>query len=130
MSRAQIQEILERNARLHKNDASFVPYLVELAMYLLEYEYDWRESGTKPPDLVLAQDKPKSVVNGLDQKQKPAAIGVVKTPTGAGSRPKIRSYGKINQAATPREGEHSCPHCGTMVSTDELICPSCRNLTK
>jgi hypothetical protein len=51
LNRAQIQEILERNISLYREEEHFATYLIELALYLMEYEYDWAESGAAPPAL-------------------------------------------------------------------------------
>ncbi|MBI3735479.1 hypothetical protein HY256_03090 [Candidatus Sumerlaeota bacterium] len=109
LSRAQVMEILERNCRLYKDENTFVPYLVELALYLLEYEYDWGESGAPPPKF------PGSADGGRGSSLAPP-------------RPSAKPGVQIRPAAiTP--GSRNCPHCGTAIG-DELICPSCRNLTR
>lgn len=58
LSRAEIREVLERNAELYRDDENLVPYIVELAMYMLEYEYDWSESAAEPPDSRAAKARP------------------------------------------------------------------------
>jgi hypothetical protein len=54
LTRTQIQEILERNAALYREEPHFTTYIVDLALYLLEYEYDWANAGIEPP---VAQPK-------------------------------------------------------------------------
>ena len=40
LTRREIEEILECNTRLFRNDANFPKYIVKLAMYLLEYHLE------------------------------------------------------------------------------------------
>lgn len=141
LSRAQVQEILERNAQLHRSDENFVPYLVELALYLLEYEYDWTESGAEPPS-----DRPStpSAAPGPAKSEKPlmggSLLGSALKPIRPVTPPEVRPSSGLpanpplppprllrGGARTP--AGRTCMHCGTQIG-DELICPSCRNLTR
>jgi hypothetical protein len=117
---------------------------VELALYLLEYEYDWAESGVEPPG--VAQPPPP---NG----RLPAAR--VNTPAPAASRTPVPSHphrtpvtpiapatppptdtrrivsAKLQQ---PNDEAHravsaACPYCGTDIG-DAPLCPTCRNLVR
>ena len=54
LSRTQIIEILERNAELYK-DENFIPYVVELAIYLVEYEYDRDKDGPASDSFQMAR---------------------------------------------------------------------------
>lgn len=120
LSRAQVQEILERNCRLYKDENTFVPYLVELAMYLLEYEYDWTDSGAPAPSkfadprLTDFKKTPITAPKSSDPLTKPLA-GMKQIST---IRPR---------SMTPRN--RICPHCGQAVG-DELLCPHCQNMTR
>ena len=49
LNKSQVLEILERNAALYRDDEAFLEYLVNLTLYLIEYEYNWAESGCEPP---------------------------------------------------------------------------------
>src|SRR4051812_14636442 len=71
MTRSQIIDILERNVSLYREEESFVHYLVELAVYLMEYEYDWSESSASPPDL---SDRPEREIRQISI-QPPAETG-------------------------------------------------------
>jgi hypothetical protein len=104
LSKQQIIEILERNVALYKDDDAFVHYLVDLAVYLMEYEYDWGESNLPIPEAIRTRSE---------------AAAAVRDPGGAGPPP---------QAAVAKNSK-ICPFCGTSVG-DVLICPSCRNLTR
>jgi hypothetical protein len=55
LSRAQVQEILERNAQLYRSENHFVSYFIDLAIYLLECEYDWADASLPPPEHVRAR---------------------------------------------------------------------------
>lgn len=120
LSRAQVQEILERNCRLYKDENTFVPYLVELAMYLLEYEYDWADSGAAPPKFAESRVQ--------DLKKPLPAAGA---PAPSISDPLKRNMRQIStikpRSLTPRG--RVCPHCGQAVG-DELLCPHCQNMTR
>lgn len=58
MSREQVQEILERNATLCRDEPNFIRYVVDLAIYLLEYEYDWKDCGIEPPERIATRPLP------------------------------------------------------------------------
>lgn len=117
LSRAQVQEILERNARLYKSDENFVAYLVELGLYLLEYEYDWSDSGAEPPPM-RGVTPPERLGTPMLSAPRVSSRPVGSDSTFKGMRPAaITPFGR------------NCPHCGVRIG-DELICPSCRNLTR
>ncbi len=40
LSKSEIIEILESNAQIYKDEPNFVKYLVELAIYLIQHQYD------------------------------------------------------------------------------------------
>ena len=108
LNRSQILDILERNVELYKDEDLFVHYLVELAIYLMEYEYNWDDSDATPPNLPERPNGHRPMVEKRDNKM----IFSMLTPTS--QRSKTR---------------HFCPFCGTEVG-ELLICPSCRNLTR
>ena len=110
LSHAQVIEILERNVSLYKEEENFVHYLVELALYLLEYEYDWSQSGSALPDFLSgsSQDLP--------------AHQLVENRDGKMVHKKIEPGSRLSKS-------HNCPFCGVDVG-DLLVCPSCRNLTR
>ncbi len=110
LNRAQVAEILERNVQLYKGEESFVHYLIDLALYLLEYEYDWSQSGLEQPRNTTGagtttHDKPNT--NNTNPR-------VVSIQSNAGSLKPLKRV---------------CPYCGVMVG-DMLECPSCHNLTR
>jgi hypothetical protein len=109
LNRAQIIDILERNVALYKDDADFVHYLVELAVYLMEYEYDWSESEVAAPAAKAAGPDG----NNTPVEERPPARRIFSTV----------NPGFLGQA------RKSCPYCGVAVG-DLLICPSCHNLTR
>lgn len=116
LSRTQIIDILERNVSLYKDEQSFVHYLVELAVYLLEFEYDWAEGGAEPPPVVkrLIEKEPagEAPANGASNN------GVTKAVSA-----------RLTQASAPLKEHKSCPFCGTYVG-ELLVCPTCRSLTR
>ncbi len=124
LSRAQVQEILERNAKLYKGEGNLVPYLVELALYLLEYEYDWEQSGASGP---LKEYQPasfgesSSAIKGITRSLRDTQARARDTQT----RARDTQIG----AATPKSSR-TCLHCGGKLADDDVICPSCRNLTR
>lgn len=113
LSRAQVQEILERNIKLYRDEDSFITYLVDLAIYLLEYEYNWEESYATPPDHISAiiSDPPKRVADKFTREDGTEIIRLI-------SRPVER-----------RRESRVCPNCGTTIQ-DEVICPQCRNMVQ
>lgn len=111
MTRSQIIDILERNVSLYREEDSFVHYLVELAIYLMEYEYDWTESSANPPDL---SERPEREIRKI----------TIQPPAETGKRV---FFSQSPQSVPPSKS--LCPFCGSEVG-NLLICPSCRNLTR
>lgn len=110
LNRAQVAEILERNAQLYKGEDSFVHYLIDLALYLLEYEYDWSQSGMEQPrnttgSATTAHDKTSH------DKTHPRVVSI---QSNSGSLKPLKRV---------------CPYCGVTVG-DVLECPACHNLTR
>ncbi|GEM_PF-2676974 len=112
LTRRQVEDILERNVRLYKDEELFIPYLVELAVYLLEYEYDWSESGAEPP--------PARPAAGT----KTAARERGGTLSDSG--PILSSIARIFDS----RGGRRCPHCASAISEEDIICPVCHNFTR
>jgi len=106
LNKTQIIEILERNAAIYRDEENFVHYLVELAVYLMENEYDWPEgSGGAPPQ------KTETPVNDTPTEHREKLV-----------------FARVSNH-TPVPARKVCPYCGAEVG-DVLICPTCRNLTK
>ena len=112
LSRAQIQEILERNLNLYKDEASFIPYLVELAIYLLEFEYNWENSGAEPPNELPPHPDDLEPVDGVVEKGN------------------AKIFHKLIDTAAGASAKRDCPHCGVSMGSEELTCPNCHNLTR
>lgn len=159
LSRDQVKEILERNAELFKTDENFVPYLIDLALYLLEYEYDWKESGAERPSLPSEQPLPQAMPIAAAE---PPPAAKPKVPTSSlaayerpklipqGTRPRIDTpppsrvkaqpslFEKRAPIGTPKgprpaaitPGYRNCPHCGGQISQGDLLCPTCRNIVR
>jgi len=108
LSRTQVIDILERNVELYKDEDLFVRYLVELAVYLMEYEYNWEDAAVETPNLPERPNGHRPQIEKRDNK----IIFSMLTPTSQRS-----------------QSRHFCPFCGTEVG-ELLICPSCRNLTR
>lgn len=107
LNKSQVTDILERNVALYREEDNFVHYLVDLAVYLMEYEYDWSESGATPPKCL-----------GHENDTPPPS-------------PAINSRSMMN--VLTNEGllaaRRTCPYCGGVVG-EQIICPTCRNITK
>lgn len=102
-------EILERNVQLYKGEESFVHYLIDLALYLVEYEYDWSQSGT---------EQPRNTTGGATTTQ---------NKTNPDKNPLVVSIQSNSGSLKPLK--RLCPYCGVMVG-DVLECPACHNLTR
>lgn len=111
LTRDQVQEILERNVSLYKDEESFVPYLIELAIYLMEYEYNWSESGASAPANLpeLPKDEVRSAGGAVEREGK-------------------KIYEKISTEEETAP-EVDCPHCGKPTQ-GQFVCPNCHNLTQ
>lgn len=111
LNKSQVIDILERNVALYREEENFVHYLVELAFYLIECEYDWSESKANPT--------------------KSGITAAIETPI----PPDIESHN--TSRSLPRRittesilaARRTCPFCGSVVG-EQVTCPSCRNITK
>lgn len=138
-----MQEILERNVALYKEETSFVPYLIELTVYLLEFEYDWDDADKSPADKTPTQTPPRSPKSTTPYLIPESAASASASRQAAVSRPKsiaadpkntplmedserridrIISGGKRDVSA-----EHTCPTCGANAG-NETLCPQCHTL--
>ena len=109
LNKEEITEILERNITLFKDKENFLHYLVELAIHLLEYEYDWSESGSRPANLNERTEdlSPKSSVDNRNGR----LISTTLNPSARNSQPR------------------NCRICGEEVG-DRSVCPKCHNLAR
>ena len=105
ISRAEIVEILEQNVALYREEEAFVPYLVELALFLLEFRYDWAEEGGSPAPN-HDQPLPQTVARGNRMITMP-----------------------IKNMAPSVESKCDCPYCGRAIG-DKRVCPHCGNITR
>ena len=110
LTRKQIQEILERNLKLYRDEDSFITYLVDLALYLVEFEYNWEESNSPPPQLAPSPEELAPVAGKV-------------------TKGNAKIYHLINETPVDKDSGRQCPHCGAPIG-DDLICPNCRNLTQ
>ena len=110
LSKAEIVDILERNVSLYREEESFAHYLIELAVYLLEYEYDWAESGATTPNL---RPRPEEVPrqNHINERNGANIVSAI-------------------QPSARVDNRTQCPFCGTPVESGKLVCPSCKNMAK
>lgn len=114
LNKAQVLEILERNMSLYRHEDNFHHYLIDLAVYLLEYEYDWSDSGEPPPNL-----KPRPEDAPLRSAAPPPA-------TSNGKRVSVPLQpGAAQRSRITRE----CPFCGGEVG-ESGICTKCRNVAR
>lgn len=128
--------------QLYKEEDNFVHYLVDLAVYLLECEYDWAESGGAPKGNTTdgnttpaPGDSARSTAAGvIDGGGLGGAIGSggMSGPGGisgsgvTGGGRKMTSRMTFESYAMSRR---LCPYCGSIVG-DLVICPACRNVTR
>lgn len=110
LTKAEIIDILERNVSLYREEESFAHYLIELAVYLLEYEYDWAESGAAPPNLrPRPEDAPRQT--HVNERNGANIVSAIQPSARVETRPE-------------------CPFCGTRVEPGKLVCPSCKNMAR
>lgn len=126
LSRRQVQAILERNVELYREEDSFIPYLMDLSVYLLEYEYDWADSDTEIPEAVRkARAKVKSITQIEDV---PNFHRIEDTPRTADIREGLpRSKHLISGGFAPIAEVRLCPSCGGQTTDGDQVCPICRN---
>jgi len=120
LNRDEIQEILETNAELYKDDKKLVSYIVELAMYLIEFEYNWNESVAEPPKFISTSSLGRSKSAG-SKKQ------AFKAPQFITKKGGVSSYMGVT-SKNETEDKIRCPHCGGEIRADLAKCPHCHNI--
>lgn len=108
--------------QLYKGEDSFVHYLIDLALYLLEYEYDWSQSGLEQPRNTTGGGV---TTGGGITTGGGVTTGSGKTDPGKG--PRVVSI--QSSAGNSKPLRRTCPYCGTVVG-DAYECPACHNLTR
>ncbi|MCX7014198.1 MAG: hypothetical protein NTW86_16880 [Candidatus Sumerlaeota bacterium] len=104
LSKQEIVEILKRNFELYRNEPNFIEYLIQLAFYLIQFQYD--------PSL---PDAPRDIEPG------PNAIPPAPTEPGSAEMEIVTSL----QATFSIEHNRAvCPFCGKRVRRGDS-CPSC-----
>ena len=102
MTRAQIKDILKVNYELFKEDENFFDYITDLAIYLMEFEYE-------------------------GNKGEPAAADV----TGPLPEPSMRRPNDVKLLDSGRHVHPGyCPHCNGELKPDSTICPFCLALIR
>lgn len=137
LNKSQIVDILERNVALYKDEENFVHYLVDLAVYLLEFEYDWADSDlAASSSRAPIESRPLATIQsipgagGAAGTHGPNGVNIPISANGAADTKKVYSQAKAQpQAQALNAKRQSCPYCGTVIG-DVLVCPSCRNLTR
>ena len=135
LNRTQIIDILERNVALYKDEPVFVRYLIELAVYLMEFEYNWTDSDAPRPDFKTPPER-EITTGALEEHARrttedhSAAVTTHghSTDNERGSDTSSKKPLSILKAATLNPRHKTCLHCGADVG-ELLICPTCRNLT-
>lgn len=136
-----MQEILERNVELYKEETSFVPYLIELAVYLLEFEYDWKDVDGSPGDKNPARTPSQSPTPYIIPESSGSAaadrMAAVSPPKSIAATPQVTPLMEDSERRIDRiisgggkkkeSAQHTCPTCGAEAGTDSL-CPQCHTL--
>lgn len=151
LPKSEIRQILRRNYEMYRNQEGCVDHLLDLAMYLLEFEYDWKDSSTMPPARVAeAMDMPpaQTPANPVIHEIVPSPRNASRAPVTRGPATRIPgvnagrrqefNHGRIqlnqkvihakNQTRETLSDGRTCPFCGVPIGRS-MICPSCRNLT-
>lgn len=98
LSKREIVEILERNFELYKNESDFIAYVVELAIHLIQHQYD--PEKVDPETAEEAQDAPGSPEQSA------------------------KSINSMQSAFAVKQERAHCPFCGTQVAKG-VRCPTC-----
>jgi hypothetical protein len=99
-SRQEIVDIIERNFDLYRNEPNFIKYLVELTIYLVEFQYDSSRSAEADGDLERDNTPAFSKLSGA------SIIAALQTTFGVKGRKEV------------------CPFCNAKLKS-EKICPGC-----
>jgi len=100
-TRDEIIEILKKNVDLYKNEAGFPSYIVDLALYLVEYGYK-REDDPQP----ALSDK---------------SMGFLSSSSS-------QKVYKVFRAPSSGDTSKFCPFCGAPLTGDEGKCIQCGNI--
>lgn len=99
LSRKQITDILQRNLMLYREEPNLAEYIAELALYLIEYQYDPELTDEALPDLEDDIPAPISSEGGR----------VLAT---------MATWNRKSQ------NSRNCPVCGVLVEVNKP-CPGC-----
>jgi rubrerythrin len=111
VTRDELLETLRRNVLLYRDDEVFVQYVIDLALYLVEYRlYQGRELEkakeviSKP---VKATIQPQQLAETKKRDKELQAV----LKRHATNKPKTL---QCRMCGAPTEGKVICPHCGNM----------------
>jgi rubrerythrin len=110
VTREELVEALRRNVLQYRDDGEFVQYVIDLALYLVEYRlYQGRE--LEKARTILAS-KPKSPdIEKLEETRKRDQELQAVLKRHATVKPKTAT---CRMCGAPTEGKMICPHCGNM----------------
>jgi len=98
-TREEIIEILQKNSDLYRNEPNFASYIVDLAMYLVEYGYKREQEQPVPLEKNISLPGPKS-----------------------------QKVYKVFRAPSSGETAKYCPFCGAPLTSDATKCYQCGNI--
>ncbi len=98
-TRKEIVDILKRNVELYNNEPGFASYIVDLAMYLVEYTYE------REPDLAAIASQQVSLTSSGSQK----VYKVFRSPTDTNTEKRCPFCG------APTFSKKKCPQCGSIL---------------
>ena len=102
LSRTEISDILKRNFDLYKDEPNFVDYLVELAIYLIQYQFDPKKEEAPTNSRELEDD-----------------IAPAIEAEGA------RVVSSLTNMRPRTSNNRMCPICGIMGTGAGQACPGC-----
>jgi hypothetical protein len=111
VTRQELVELLRRNVLQYRDDAEFTQYVIDLALYLVEYRlHQSREL-----------DRTRSMITGSPTEVNPAGA--------AENHKTVQEYQSVlKRHGTPRSQQATCRMCGAPTE-GKTICPHCGNMT-
>lgn len=110
-NKEEIIDILKKNVALYKSEPEFINYIVELAMYLIECQYEKRIEQPSIEEQKDGMPNLKDVENKDNKLSEQSAKRIYKA---------FRSYAPNVQdmhchlCGAPTYGKRKCPNCGNM----------------
>jgi hypothetical protein len=110
MSREELVEALRRNVLQYRDDGEFVQYVIDLALYLVEYRLHQGREAEMAREIIAAKPKSVDMAKLAETRKRDQELQAVLKRH---AKPKAKNAA-CKMCGAPTEGKAICPHCGNM----------------